>query len=205
MKFLVLILLGYLIGALPTGVIVCRILKKTDPRRIGSGSTGATNVSRLLGTKWGVFVLGIDCLKGYLPVALLAPALVGAEGVELARVLVGAAAVIGHVWTVFGAFRGGKGVGTSAGVMLALDATNLVICLGVWLAVFLVFRIVSLASLSAALAFSVLASLLAGRPLELKIASIFFALFLCYTHRQNIGRLLKGTELPPGCGGISCA
>ena len=205
MNFFILLLLGYLIGALPTGVIVCRILKKTDPRRIGSGSTGATNVSRLLGTKWGAFVLAIDCLKGYLPVALLAPALVGGEGVELGRVLVGAAAVIGHVWTVFGAFRGGKGVGTSAGVMLALDSTNLAICLAIWLVVFLGFRIVSLASLSAALAFSVLAWFLAGRSMELRIASIFFALFLCYTHRQNIGRLLKGTELPPGRGGISCA
>jgi glycerol-3-phosphate acyltransferase PlsY len=204
-KFLVLILLSYLIGGLPTGVIVCRILKKTDPRQKGSGSTGATNVSRLLGTKWGAFVLVIDCLKGYLPVALLAPALVGGDGLELGRVLAGIAAVLGHVWTVFGAFRGGKGVGTSAGVMLALDATNLAICLGVWLIVFLIFQIVSLASLSAAWAYPVLAWILEQRSLELRIASIFLALFLCYTHRQNISRLLKGTELPPGRRGHQCA
>jgi glycerol-3-phosphate acyltransferase PlsY len=196
---------GYLIGALPTGVIVCRVVRGTDPRSVGSGSTGATNVTRILGRKWGAFVLVLDVLKGYLPVALIAPALVPPERLSLGIVLVGAAAVIGHVWTIFGKFRGGKGVGTMTGVLLALDWQLVLICLAIWLIVFLLFRIVSLASLVAAAAFPTLLWLSGSRTPELRIASVFFALFIFYTHRQNIGRLLSGKELPPWRRGKSCA
>lgn len=204
MTFFVALVCGYLIGALPTGVVVCRLVRGTDPRSVGSGSTGATNVSRILGRKWGAFVLTLDVLKGYVPVAFITPALIEPERLSLGMVLVGAAAVIGHVWTVFGAFRGGKGVGTMTGVLLALDASSVLICLGVWLVVFVAFRLVSLASLAAALAFPVLIWLLSSRPPELKIASLFFALFIFYTHRQNIVRLVTGKELPPGKRGLPC-
>lgn len=197
MMFLVAVLLSYLIGAVPTGVIVCRIVMGADPRAIGSGSTGATNVARMLGHKWGSLVLLIDILKGYLPVAFLAPTLIAPEQLELGTVLVGAAAVIGHVWTIFAGFRGGKGVGTATGALLALDAISLLICIGIWLVVFVAFRLVSLASLGAAVALPLLVWLLSGRSLELRIASIFFALFLLYTHRRNIIRLIAGNELSP--------
>jgi glycerol-3-phosphate acyltransferase PlsY len=192
---------GYLIGSLPTGVVVCRIVRGVDPRRFGSGSTGATNVTRVLGRKWGSFVLVIDALKGYVPVAFVAPALIAPEQLSLGAILVGAAAIIGHVWTLFSGFRGGKGVGTATGVMLALDPTSVLICLGIWLFVFIGFRVVSLASLAAAIGVPLLVWLLGGRPLELKIASICFVLLLFYTHRGNIVRLLAGKELPPGQGG----
>ena len=168
------LVLSYLIGALPTGVVICRVIKGVDPRATGSGSTGATNVSRVLGNKWGTFVLVIDALKGYLPVAFLAPALIAPEILNLGKVLVGAAAVIGHVWTVFARFRGGKGVGTATGVMLALDATSIAFALGVWLIIFIGFRIVSFASLGAAIALPDFVWLLGGRSLELRVDSILF-------------------------------
>ncbi|MFH1010816.1 MAG: glycerol-3-phosphate 1-O-acyltransferase PlsY [bacterium] len=205
MNFLVALVCGYLIGALPTGVIVCRLVRGTDPRSVGSGSMGATNVTRILGRKWGGFVLALDVLKGYVPVAFITPALMEPERVQLGMVLVGAAAVIGHVWTIFGHFRGGKGVGTMTGVLLALDASSVLICLGVWLILFVAFRLVSLASLAAAVAFPVLIWLSGSRSFELKIASLFFVLFIFYTHRQNIARLLAGKELPPGQKGQPCA
>ncbi len=201
MSLIIALCLGYLIGALPTGIIVCRVVRGVDPRSFGSGSTGATNVTRVLGRKWGSFVLVIDALKGYLPVAFLAPALIPSDQLSLGTVLVGAAAIIGHVWTLFSGFRGGKGVGTATGVMLALDPTSVLICLGIWLFVFIGFRVVSLASLAAAIGVPLLVWLLGGRSLELKIASICFVLLLFYTHRANIARLLAGKELPPGQGG----
>jgi len=195
--FVCAIIIAYCIGAIPTGIIFCRILKGTDPRSIGSKSMGATNVARVLGYKWGVFVLFIDILKGYLPVVLLAPVMFAPEQLELGKVLIGAAAVSGHVWTIFAGFRGGKGVGTAAGVLLALDWPSVLVCLGIWLIIFIAFRIVSLASMGAAIAFPMLIWLSGGRSMELKIASIIFALFLIYTHRTNIARLIAGTEFTP--------
>lgn len=197
MIFVCAIIIAYCIGAIPTGIIFCRILKGTDPRSIGSKSMGATNVARVLGYKWGVFVLFIDILKGYLPVVLLAPVMFAPEQLELGKVLIGAAAVSGHVWTIFAGFRGGKGVGTAAGVLLALDWPSVLVCLGIWLIIFIAFRIVSLASMGAAIAFPMLIWLSGGRSMELKIASIIFALFLIYTHRTNIARLIAGTEFTP--------
>ena len=194
MIFVGAIIISYCIGAIPTGIVLCRVLKGTDPRKIGSKSMGATNVARVLGHKWGVFVLLIDTLKGYLPVAFLAPAMFAPGQLELGMVLIGAAAVIGHVWTIFAGFRGGKGVGTAAGVLLALDWPSVLICLGIWLIIFIAFRIVSIASMSAAIAFPMLVWLSGGRSIELKIASIVFALFLIYTHRTNIARLFAGNE-----------
>ncbi|MBU1707326.1 glycerol-3-phosphate 1-O-acyltransferase PlsY [bacterium] len=191
------IIIGYGIGAIPTGILFCRILKGTDPRSIGSKSMGATNVARVIGYKWGVVVLLIDILKGYLPVVLLAPIMFAPGQLELGRVLIGAAAVSGHVWTIFAGFRGGKGVGTTAGVLLALDWSSVVICLGIWLFIFIAFRIVSIASMGAAIAFPMLVWLWGGRSLELKVASIAFALFLIYTHRTNIARLIAGNEFSP--------
>ncbi len=197
MIFIVAIIISYFIGAIPTGILFCRILKRTDPRKIGSKSMGATNVARVLGYKWGVFVLLIDILKGYLPVVLLAPAMFAPEQFELGRVLIGAAAVSGHVWTIFAGFRGGKGVGTAAGVLLALDWSSVLICMGIWLVIFIAFRIVSIASMSGAIAFPMLIWLSGGHSIELKIASIVFALFLIYTHRTNITRLFAGNEFSP--------
>ncbi len=197
MIFIGAIIIGYGIGAIPTGILFCRILKGTDPRSIGSKSMGATNVARVIGYKWGVVVLLIDILKGYLPVVLLAPIMFAPGQLELGRVLIGAAAVSGHVWTIFAGFRGGKGVGTTAGVLLALDWSSVLVCLGIWLFIFIAFRIVSIASMGAAIAFPMLVWLWGGRSLELKVASIVFALFLIYTHRTNIARLIAGSEFSP--------
>ena len=135
MNLLLVLLAGYLIGGLPTGILFCRAIKGVDPRSIGSGSSGATNVSRVLGKKWALVVLFIDALKGYLPVKFLAP-LLSPEHFALASVLMTIGVIAGHVWTPYASFRGGKGVATAAGALLALQPLAVVIALAVWLARF---------------------------------------------------------------------
>ncbi len=117
MNLLLVPLAGYLIGGLPTGILLCRAIKGVDPRSIGSGSSGATNVSRVLGKKWALVVLVIDALKGFLPVEFLAP-LLAPQHLALAGVLMTVGVIAGHVWTPYALFRGGKGVATAAGALL---------------------------------------------------------------------------------------
>ncbi len=187
-------LVGYVIGGIPTGIWLSKWIAGTDPRAVGSRSSGATNVSRVLGKKWGALVLILDALKGYLPVAYLAPLLLGGDDYAGA-VVMAFSTVAGHVFTPFARFKGGKGVATSAGAMAAISLTSLGWSLVVWVIVFGVTRRVSAASLTAAAAFPVL--LLAGArpyPPVVIIGGVVIALFLFYTHRENIVRLLSGTE-----------
>jgi acyl phosphate:glycerol-3-phosphate acyltransferase len=184
---------GFLIGGLPTGLICCRIIKGVDPRTVGSGSTGAANVSRVLGKKWAALVLVIDIFKGFLPTRFL-PALISPDAIAAGTLATAAGLIIGHVWTPYAGFRGGKGVATAAGAMIAIDGFAVLIGGGVWLLFFLPFRIVSLASMLAAcsLPFSML--LLGGRLLAYVIAAALVAAFIVFTHRRNIARLVKGEE-----------
>jgi acyl phosphate:glycerol-3-phosphate acyltransferase len=184
---------GYLIGGLPTGILLCRAIKGVDPRSIGSGSSGATNVSRVLGKKWALFVLLIDALKGFLPVRFLAP-LLAPQHLALAGVLLTVGVIAGHVWTPYASFRGGKGVATAAGALLALEPFAVLIALAVWILVFLPLRYVSLASLCGALALAVSMWLLPHCPLEYRLIALVIAAFIFYTHRANIGRLLRHEE-----------
>ncbi len=196
MSLLLAVAIGYIVGGIPTGIWITRALKGVDPRAIGSGSSGATNVSRILGRKWAIFVLILDALKGFLPVFFLAPLLVGPDHVTQAKVLMAIAAVLGHVFTPYANFHGGKGVATGAGVMLALDPAAVGVALGVWLLLFLPFRRVSIASLGAAIMLPAAMAMLGGRPVELYAAALFLCVFLVFTHRENIQRLLTGREKP---------
>lgn len=186
--------IGYLIGGIPTGLLVCRLVKGVDPRSYGSGSSGATNVSRVLGKKWAVFVLLLDALKGYLPVTFLPGLLTGGSASEILQVLTAAGLVVGHIWTPYARFKGGKGVATAAGAMIAIDIMVVRFALVVWLVVFLPFRIVSIASLAAAVSLPVYVFLIGNRSMAVSLFSCGLALLILFTHRENIRRLFRRDE-----------
>jgi glycerol-3-phosphate acyltransferase PlsY len=190
-----LLALAYLLGGIPFGYLAGRLVKGVDLRRVGSGNLGATNAIRQLGWGWGVAVFGLDLLKGWAAVAL-AQRLSGASWLPLAA---GLAAILGHSFTPYLGFRGGKGVATSAGVFLRLAPLATGLALLCFLVVMLASRIVSLSSLTAA---SALPLLLLWRepdqPLLLAFA-VLIGLFIWIRHRANLRRLLRGEE--PRLGG----
>jgi len=188
--------IGYLIGGIPTGIWVSHAVRGVDPRTLGSGSSGATNVSRVLGRKWAIVVLLLDALKGFLPAAFISLLLVGTANLIHVKIALAFGAVLGHVFTPYARFRGGKGIATAAGAMAALDPVALGIALLVWLLLFALFRRVSVASLAAAITLPGAIILLGGRPLSLIVAGVTIFLFLVFTHRENIQRLLAHQEQP---------
>ena len=200
MIWLAIILLCYLIGSFPSGYLVGKS-QGIDIRQHGSGNIGATNVLRVMGKKWGYLVFFSDSLKGFIAVKVgvwLASS-AGAEA-TLAAVVAGICCIIGHNYTVWLRFKGGKGIATSIGVLLAIVPTMIVlIVLVVWLAVFLVWKYVSLASICAALSLPV--AVLALFPLVahgnywvLVVFSLIVAALAVWRHRPNIDRLLQGKE-----------
>ncbi|HOY29997.1 MAG TPA: glycerol-3-phosphate 1-O-acyltransferase PlsY [Flavobacteriales bacterium] len=190
--------IAYLVGSIPTSVWWGRAFFGIDVREHGSRNAGATNTFRVLGPKAGVPVLLIDILKGFLPVRLL-PNFTELEPDTAPwmwfRVALVSAAVIGHLYPVFAGFKGGKGVATSLGGVMAVHPGAAAICVAVFAVVFLLSRYVSLGSLCAAVAFP-LAVIVVYK--EFSAVKIGFAVVLCllvfYTHRENIGRLLRGEE-----------
>jgi glycerol-3-phosphate acyltransferase PlsY len=192
--------LAYLLGSFSTAVWVGKWLYGIDVRSHGSGNAGATNVMRILGPKAGIPVMLFDVAKGWLAVEIAfwyRP--VGLNGVEfeIFTVVVGFLAVLGHVFPVFTGFKGGKGVATLLGVALALYPWPALAIAVVFFAMLFAFRIVSLSSITAGLLFPVAVMLLPYEPrpeLPLILLSIFIAVFIPLTHRQNIKRLLKGEE-----------
>ena len=180
---------GYLIGSIPFGVVVVRLLRGEDIRKQGSGNIGASNVWRTYGRWLGVPVALLDVAKGFVP------ALVGLEiGGEWVGVLAGSAAMLGHARPVWLGFKkGGKMVATAGGVTLAVAPLAAGICLLVWLAIFVLFRYASLASLATAVALPILCLLL-GEPWPTVIFATAASLAVIVLHRQNVRRLLEGTE-----------
>ena len=195
------VVLSYLIGSTPTSIIVSKFLKDIDIRDFGSGNAGGTNVLRTLGWGPGLVVMFVDIAKGW--VASYYISRLGYENEILSPMLVqiiaGVSAILGHVYTVFARFKGGKGVGTAAGMLLAIYPVALIFCLLVFLIVAFTSKFVSLASMLAAITLPVSLYLLevyAGRstqPGQFYFA-LFVMLFILYTHRSNIQRLLKGEE-----------
>ncbi|MBK7382801.1 MAG: glycerol-3-phosphate 1-O-acyltransferase PlsY [Flavobacteriales bacterium] len=190
--------LAYLCGSFPTSVWWGKAFFSVDVRQHGSGNAGATNTFRVLGPKAGVPVLLIDILKGFLPVRILpnfSELQVDKGPWMWLRVALVIAAVIGHLYPVFANFRGGKGVATSLGGVLAVHPGAGAICVVVFALVFFLSRYVSLGSLCAAASFPLAVILIYQ---ELSAVKIGFAVVLClmvfYTHRENIGRLLRGEE-----------
>lgn len=185
------VIASYLLGAIPTAFIVVRIVKRVDLRKVGSGNLGATNLYRVLGWKYAVPVAMFDALKGATPVALIGPGVgLGTTG----SLLLGAAAVFGHVFSVFVNFKGGKGVATTAGVVLGLAPGAFGVTLAIWGIILTASGYVSLASIVAAMAlpFAILVVQPSRRSTVLWFAGL--ALAVIWMHRANIRRLLNGTE-----------
>lgn len=192
-------LVAYLLGSVPFGFLIAQTQGK-DIRTLGSGNIGATNVFRSVSKPLGILTFALDLLKGFCGVRLV-PLLASAithtshEGMAL-PVFCGAMAVIGHNWTCFLGFKGGKGVATSAGLLLGLSPAGVGIAFAAWLVTFLSTRYVSVASITAAAILGV-----AVWPLHLKTHGAWFpcvltllALLAIWKHRSNIARLRAGTE-----------
>ena len=183
-------IIAYLLGAVPFGLLVARS-KGVDIRKQGSGNIGATNVLRVIGKGWGVFTLVLDALKGFVP-AFVFPMLGNLDSEWGA--LFGLAAILGHTFPVYLGFKGGKGVATSAGMLLGVAPAAVGVGLVCWIAVMALSRYVSLASIVAAIAVAVAVWVRGDKALVVNIALTLLAALVVWLHRANIKRLLNGTE-----------
>ena len=194
------IIISYLIGSIPTAFIFGKLLKGIDIRKFGSGNVGATNALRVLGKKVGIAVLILDILKGVIPI-ICADFIVTRFNLsaDLIRVLLGVSCICGHNWTVFLNFKGGKGIATTLGVLIGLALKTpglgiiLLVLIIVWLIVFVLRRIVSLASVISAIVLPLLTAIF-KQPLVIIMASLVLCFFVLLRHRSNISRLLEGKE-----------
>ncbi|MCE2676231.1 MAG: glycerol-3-phosphate 1-O-acyltransferase PlsY [Sediminibacterium sp.] len=198
MTEIILIFLAYIIGSIPTAVWVSKSVFGIDIRDYGSGNAGATNSFRVLGSKWGSFVLLLDVTKGVIATSLyiLIPFYLNNE---LARtnfmIALGMVAVLGHIFPIFANFRGGKGVATLLGMALAIQPMVALLCLVVFLITLLSTRFVSLSSMLAGVAFMVLILFIFNEKETIyRLFAIIVAMMVVVTHQKNISRLFKGTE-----------
>lgn len=193
-KYILLSLLAYFSGSIPSGVWIGKTFKGIDIRTVGSKNSGATNAYRNLGAIYGIMTLVIDALKGYLP--LLVASKMGVS--EKYIVVIGLIAILGHSFSCFLNFKGGKGVATSLGVFLFLAPKAIGIAtLGFLIVVFFT-RYVSLSSITAAIILPIMTMILPAKDgvdkFTLSILSVFIGIFVIYKHKTNITRLLNGTE-----------
>jgi len=193
---------SYLIGSIPCAYIFGRLLKSIDIRKFGSGNVGATNAMRVLGRGPGILILFLDILKGYITVTLLADFLIWRIpdfSEEALRVILGLSCIIGHSWTVFLGFKGGKGVATTLGVLLGLAVKiwSLKLVLGLiiltWLFTFIITRIVSVASVLAAIAMPIYMVLFKESHI-LIFTSLIICIFIILRHASNLKRIFQGKE-----------
>lgn len=204
--------LSYIIGSIPTSIIATKLANAGDIRKFGSGNAGGTNVLRMLGWKIGLAVILFDLFKGVLatyyvpqlfwdPSALPFTNATPFEDFTVVQIICGIGAVLGHIWTLFAGFKGGKGVATGAGMVLGLAPVEFVVAIAVFAIVFLSWRYVSLGSILAAMAIPV-SMIIRENIFNVDIPGyhtlVYFAvavsLLITYTHRENIKRLLAGTE-----------
>lgn len=198
MNEFLLIFLAYLIGSVPTSVWVSKFFFGIDIRNYGSGNAGATNTYRVLGAKWGTFVMVVDMLKAIIAVKL---AFLLPEAYENDLYLInlqvglGLAAVVGHIFPIWAEFKGGKGVASLFGMVLGIQPNVALCCVGVFILVLYLTRWVSLSSILASVAFPIFILVVFNEPEHLYRAfAIMVAIMVLYTHHKNIGRLLKGDE-----------
>jgi|TARA_B110000881_G_C18586855_1_gene525349 glycerol-3-phosphate acyltransferase PlsY len=200
---IILIIISYLTGSTPTSIIVGRITNGIDIRKHGSGNAGGTNVFRVLGWKPALIVVFVDVFKGWLPAAIFAPAFYFAQIIPdlgVVQILCGFSAVLGHTYTIFAGFKGGKGVGTLGGMLIALFPTVFPFCLAVAVITIILTGYVSLASMFASVSLPIFLFLLPPifgtnpAPLSLMVFSLLMPWFITFTHRSNIQRLRNGEE-----------
>lgn len=192
------VLLAYLAGSVPSAIWAGKLFHGIDIREHGSGNAGATNTIRVLGWKTGIPVLIADLGKGWLASSLplfLHAAERGSDQLLIIQIVCGLVAIAGHVFPVLAGFRGGKGVATTFGVLLALQPWLTLACVGIFLVVLVISGYVSLSSIISAIAFPLLLmTLFHTESLLFKIFSVVIAVALVITHYQNIGRLIRGEE-----------
>ena len=205
LAYIVVAVAAYLLGSIPFGFLVAKA-KCVDIRSVGSGNIGATNAMRVLGKPAGILVLLLDALKGYAACAfispltynfLFAPGLEGVVPIEIQmrfKVLAGVCAVLGHNYTCWLKFKGGKGIATSAGVYLALAPWAVLVALIVFILAVLLTRYVSIGSIAAAIALPVTVWILSPQNLFLGIVTTALGALAVYKHKSNIQRLMAGTE-----------
>lgn len=180
---------AYLLGSIPNGLIFGKLIWKKDLRQFGSHNVGATNAWRVLGKSAGLLIFALDFLKGALSVFIAEKFF----GEPVMMILAGLLAIVGHTFSVFLKFHGGKGVATGLGVVAVLMPKVTVIVFAVWLVIVLITRYVSLGSIIAAVCVPILAKFF-DAPIEFILFGVLAAGFITFRHRENISRLIQGTE-----------
>ena len=198
LQIILLIILAYLIGSIPTSVWIGKWFYKVDVRTKGSGNAGATNTIRVLGWKAGIPVLLFDVFKGWFAVYManfiLSDVYTGDQFINI-KIVLAVAAVIGHIFPVYVGFKGGKGVATLLGVGIALFSYSVLVAVGVFAVVLIITRIVSISSIIASILFPFIVVFIFNvNNLSLIIMSVAVAVFIPLTHLKNIKRLIKGEE-----------
>ena len=198
LQIILLIILAYLVGSIPTSVWIGKWFYKVDVRTKGSGNAGATNTIRVLGWKAGIPVLLFDVFKGWFAVYManfiLSDVYTGDQFINI-KIAFALAAVIGHIFPVYVGFKGGKGVATILGVGIALFSYSVLVAVGVFAVVLLITRIVSISSIIASILFPFIVVFIFNvNNLSLIIMSVAVAVFIPLTHLKNIKRLIKGEE-----------
>lgn len=210
LKTSLIIIFSYLIGSFPTALVVSKNFFGFDIREKGSGNMGSTNAFRVLGWKWGVVVQIIDILKGLIPVILVAnifgneiiyPSIKSDDSLIIIKLIAGFSSICGHIWTVFAGFKGGKGINTALGVLIAIAPIDVIISLIAFAIILISTGYVSLGSITASVIIPIslfIRKEVFGKEIQgYDILIIFFIIIAClliYTHRKNIERLIKGTE-----------
>lgn len=204
LNLVLIIALSYLVGSIPTSIIVGKLVKGIDIRNYGSGNPGGTNVIRVVGLGWGIFVILFDAFKGFFATYFIAKWFYGDASIlnlTTLQIIAGCSAVIGHIWTIFAGFKGGKGVSTSAGMLLGIAPVDLLISLLFFVIIVALTRYVSLGSIISAILFPFII-IFTEKILKLEHSDFFtllifgslIAVLIVYRHRSNIKRLIAGNE-----------
>jgi glycerol-3-phosphate acyltransferase PlsY len=210
LNLLFVVLLSYLVGSIPTSIIISKITSGIDIRQHGSGNAGGTNVFRVLGWKLGVLTIILDALKGAIAVVVVARFYFGSfpfpnstpfDDFTLVQIIAGIAAVVGHIWTVFAGFKGGKGIATALGFLITIITVDMLLAVAIFVVVVSLSRYISLGSITAAISVPLIL-IIRENVFSVNIQGyhtilpfvIAVSLLVVYTHRSNIKRLLNGNE-----------
>jgi glycerol-3-phosphate acyltransferase PlsY len=210
LNLLVILLLSYLVGSIPTSIIMSKLVRGIDIRQHGSGNAGGSNVFRVLGWKYGISVILLDASKGIIAVLLISRLYLGNfpfpnatpfDDFTLVQIIAGIAAVLGHIWTIFAGFKGGKGIATGLGFLVSIVTVDMLLGLVVFGIVVGISKYISLGSLSAVISvpfFMVIRENIFGVDISgyhtILPFTIFLAFLVMYTHKANIRRILDGNE-----------
>ena len=183
-------LFGYLLGSIPTGILLAKFFSKVDPRKVGSKNIGATNIFRTIGKKLGILTLAGDVLKGMIPIGIAIQ--VGVSDLWIATA--GLTSFLGHIYPIFLGFKGGKGVATALGVYVMISPVAVLMELFLFAGIVWKWRYISLGSISCATTIPILIAFFRSDSQAYFILSVIIAALILYRHQSNISRLLQGTE-----------